>query len=131
MHNNNNNNDNNNKQQQTQKQTKKVLQGPASDAWRSRFPALVASHNDSKCLNAGDGGVPCYNSWSNNTYCRVRAACVQSALCVQSACKVPACLPACVPGRHLTLSLSLRAPHTNNAQLGIRAPRYSRARRQE
>ena len=50
-----------------------VLGGSAAADWKSQFAALVASNtNDTNCLNDADGGVPCYNTFSNNRYCRVR-----------------------------------------------------------
>jgi hypothetical protein len=42
------------------------LAGPAGEKWTARFPDIVATLSDPNCVQ----GAPCYNDFSNNTYCR-------------------------------------------------------------
>lgn len=48
------------------------LSGPAGAAWRSRFPALVATLDNADCGTASAGLIPCQNVLANNTYCNVK-----------------------------------------------------------
>ena len=48
------------------------LNGPAGQQWRARYPALAKSLTDVNCQNSKDGNIPCYNTITNNTICRVK-----------------------------------------------------------
>lgn len=45
------------------------LDGPASQVWKTRYPALVASLSDPACSNQTKKFVPCYSKISDNAYC--------------------------------------------------------------